>query len=84
MPSSWCTPSCWPSTPAATPAPSALPTCSSSSSWCRTCTPARAPRRSSAPRSPSVHLCLGAAFRALLCPSRASWVGAGCLIPVGG
>uniref|UniRef100_A0A8B9SN62 HPS1 biogenesis of lysosomal organelles complex 3 subunit 1 n=1 Tax=Anas platyrhynchos TaxID=8839 RepID=A0A8B9SN62_ANAPL len=28
-----------------------LPTCSSSSSWCRTCTPARAPRRSSAPRS---------------------------------
>lgn len=35
---------------AATPAPSAPPTCSSSSSWCRTCTPARAPRRSSAPR----------------------------------
>ncbi|XP_076194964.1 LOW QUALITY PROTEIN: BLOC-3 complex member HPS1 [Aptenodytes patagonicus] len=49
MPSFWCTPSCWPSTPAAMQAPSVPPTCSSSSSWCRTCTPARVPRRSSTP-----------------------------------
>ncbi|CAM5168656.1 unnamed protein product [Natator depressus] len=47
-PSCWCTPGCWPSTPAGAPAPSAQPTCSPSSSWCRTCVPAPAQTRTRA------------------------------------
>nr|BAE88699.1 unnamed protein product [Macaca fascicularis] len=81
MPSCSCIPSCWHSTLATVPAPCARPTCSSSSSWFRTSTPARTQWRMTLRRqtaSPSLrstsHQLLPLVIRAQVAPS--GWRGA--------